>query len=70
MDRIPKKLVNHSPFFKVEGRYVHASILQGRFLRFLASHHIYREIRPNVFTNTRISSMLDTHKSSSEIMAK
>ncbi|KAG5640847.1 hypothetical protein DXG03_006828 [Asterophora parasitica] len=40
-----------------------------RFLRYLAIHHVYRELRPDVFTNTRISSMLDTLKPSQEIMA-
>ncbi|KAF7377232.1 S-adenosyl-L-methionine-dependent methyltransferase [Mycena sanguinolenta] len=41
----------------------------GRFLRYLATHHVFREISPNVFGHTRISSMLDTHKSSAEIFA-
>ncbi|PPQ95287.1 hypothetical protein CVT26_014861 [Gymnopilus dilepis] len=41
----------------------------GRFLRILATNHVYREIRPNVFTNTRISSMLDTLKPSQDIIA-
>ncbi|KAJ6527606.1 S-adenosyl-L-methionine-dependent methyltransferase [Mycena vulgaris] len=40
-----------------------------RFMRFLATHHVYREVSPNVFTNTRISSMLDTLKPSAEIIA-
>ncbi|KAJ7263588.1 S-adenosyl-L-methionine-dependent methyltransferase [Mycena haematopus] len=40
-----------------------------RFMRYLATHHIFREILPNVFAHTRISSMLDTHKSSAEILA-
>ncbi|KAF8151199.1 S-adenosyl-L-methionine-dependent methyltransferase [Mycena galopus ATCC 62051] len=40
-----------------------------RFMRFLATHHVYREVSPNVFTNTRISSMLDTLKPSAEILA-
>ncbi|KAF7377233.1 S-adenosyl-L-methionine-dependent methyltransferase [Mycena sanguinolenta] len=40
-----------------------------RFLRYLATHHVFREISPNVFGHTRISSMLDTHKSSAEIFA-
>ncbi|KAF9564158.1 S-adenosyl-L-methionine-dependent methyltransferase [Agrocybe pediades] len=40
-----------------------------RFLRILASNHIYREVKPNVFTNTRISSMLDTLKPSQDIIA-
>ncbi|KAJ6555654.1 S-adenosyl-L-methionine-dependent methyltransferase [Mycena vulgaris] len=40
-----------------------------RFLRYLATHHVYREVEPNVFANTRISSMLDTLKPSAEIIA-
>ncbi|KAF7311917.1 S-adenosyl-L-methionine-dependent methyltransferase [Mycena indigotica] len=39
-----------------------------RFLRYLATHHVYREVSPNVFANTRLSSMLDTGKSSEEIL--
>ncbi|CAA7266021.1 unnamed protein product [Cyclocybe aegerita] len=41
----------------------------GRFLRILSNHHVYREVRPNIFANTRISSMLDTLKPSVEIIA-
>ncbi|KNZ82352.1 Sterigmatocystin 8-O-methyltransferase [Termitomyces sp. J132] len=41
-----------------------------QFLRYLATNHIYREIRPNVFTNTRISSLMDTLKPSEEVIAK
>ncbi|KAJ7898380.1 S-adenosyl-L-methionine-dependent methyltransferase [Mycena leptocephala] len=40
-----------------------------RFIRYLATHHVYREVKPNVFANTRISSMLDTMKPSTEILA-
>ncbi|KAJ7103971.1 S-adenosyl-L-methionine-dependent methyltransferase [Mycena belliarum] len=40
-----------------------------RFLRYLATHHIYREVKPNVFANNRISSMLDTGKPSKVIIA-
>ncbi|KAJ7175090.1 S-adenosyl-L-methionine-dependent methyltransferase [Mycena crocata] len=40
-----------------------------RFIRYLATHHVYREVKPNVFTNTRISSMLDTLKPSQEVLA-
>ncbi|KAJ6535743.1 S-adenosyl-L-methionine-dependent methyltransferase [Mycena capillaripes] len=40
-----------------------------RFIRYLATHHVYREVQPNVFANTRISSMLDTLKPSQEILA-
>ncbi|KAF8577508.1 S-adenosyl-L-methionine-dependent methyltransferase [Ramaria rubella] len=39
-----------------------------RFIHFLATHHIYREITPNVYTNTRISSLMDTLKPSAEII--
>ena len=41
-----------------------------RFLRYLATNHIYREVSPDVFAHTRISSLLDTHKSSEEVIAK
>ncbi|KAG6868849.1 hypothetical protein C0993_008978 [Termitomyces sp. T159_Od127] len=40
-----------------------------QFLRYLATNHIYREIKPNVFANTRISSLMDTLKQSEEIIA-
>ncbi|KAF7368277.1 S-adenosyl-L-methionine-dependent methyltransferase [Mycena venus] len=40
-----------------------------RFMRFLATHHVYLEVSPNVFTHTRISSILDTLKPSAEILA-
>ncbi|KAJ7223301.1 S-adenosyl-L-methionine-dependent methyltransferase [Mycena pura] len=40
-----------------------------RFIRFLATHHVYREVSPNVFANTRISSMMDTLKPSKDILA-
>uniref|UniRef100_A0A0W0F268 Putative S-adenosyl-L-methionine-dependent methyltransferase n=1 Tax=Moniliophthora roreri TaxID=221103 RepID=A0A0W0F268_MONRR len=33
-----------------------------RFLRYLASLHVYTELAPDVFANNRISSMMDTHK--------
>ncbi|KAF8351882.1 S-adenosyl-L-methionine-dependent methyltransferase [Amanita rubescens] len=37
-------------------------------LRVLATHHIYREVRPDVFANNRVSSLLDTWKPSAEII--
>lgn len=40
-----------------------------RLMRYLATHHVYKEIEPDVFTNTRISSMLDTGKSVEELFA-
>ncbi|KAJ7612017.1 S-adenosyl-L-methionine-dependent methyltransferase [Mycena polygramma] len=40
-----------------------------RFIRYLATHHVYREVAPNVFANTRISSMLDTLKPSKDIIS-
>ena len=36
----------------------------------MATHHIYREVKPDVFTNNRISSLLDTMKPSAEIIAE
>lgn len=39
-------------------------------MRFLATQHVYKEIKPEVFTNTRLSSVLDTGKSVDEILAK
>ncbi|KAA1478000.1 S-adenosyl-L-methionine-dependent methyltransferase [Dentipellis sp. KUC8613] len=40
-----------------------------RFLRYLAMNHVYREVSPDVFANTRISSLLDTRKPSAEVIA-
>ncbi|KAI5890571.1 S-adenosyl-L-methionine-dependent methyltransferase [Schizophyllum commune H4-8] len=40
-----------------------------RFLRLLASNFVFREVAPDVFANNRISSMIDTGKSSKEILA-
>ncbi|KAJ8093236.1 hypothetical protein PM082_020730 [Marasmius tenuissimus] len=40
-----------------------------RFLRILAMHHIYKEITPDVFTNTRISSLMDTLKPSEVVLS-
>ncbi|TRM63597.1 O-methyltransferase-domain-containing protein [Schizophyllum amplum] len=40
-----------------------------RFLRFLATNHIFREVAPDVFANNRISTLLDTMKPSKEIIA-
>ncbi|KIL66636.1 hypothetical protein M378DRAFT_75009 [Amanita muscaria Koide BX008] len=41
----------------------------GRCLRLLATHHIFRELKPEVFANTRWSTLYDTHKSVKEILA-
>lgn len=41
-----------------------------RFLRLLASNHIYEEVRPDVFRNNRLSSLLDSGKSSADVIAK
>ncbi|ETW84678.1 hypothetical protein HETIRDRAFT_124158 [Heterobasidion irregulare TC 32-1] len=40
----------------------------GRVLRLLATHHIFREVSPDVFTNNRVSSLLDTGKPAEEIL--
>lgn len=39
----------------------------GRVLRLLASHHIFREVSPDVFANNRISSLLDSKKPVEEL---
>ncbi|KAF8581831.1 S-adenosyl-L-methionine-dependent methyltransferase [Ramaria rubella] len=41
----------------------------GHVLRLLATHHIFREVKPDVFTNNRVSSFIDTGKSSAAIYA-
>ncbi|KAJ3793617.1 S-adenosyl-L-methionine-dependent methyltransferase [Lentinula aff. detonsa] len=38
-------------------------------LRYLATHNIFREVIPDVFTHTRISSVMDTGKSLKELQA-
>ncbi|KAJ8082650.1 hypothetical protein PM082_008506 [Marasmius tenuissimus] len=40
-----------------------------RFLRLLAMHHVYKEITPEVFTNTRTSSLMDTLKPSEVVLS-
>ncbi|KAF8351885.1 S-adenosyl-L-methionine-dependent methyltransferase [Amanita rubescens] len=40
-----------------------------RCLRIMATQHIYREVKPDFFTNNRVSSLLDTLKPSAEIIA-
>ncbi|KAJ6553095.1 O-methyltransferase [Mycena capillaripes] len=44
--------------------------LIARILRLLASHHIFREVSPDVFTTNRISSTLDKGKSVEVLYAK
>ncbi|KAJ7616106.1 S-adenosyl-L-methionine-dependent methyltransferase [Roridomyces roridus] len=41
-----------------------------RIMRYLASHHIYREISPGTFVNNRLSAVLDTGKPVDELFAK
>lgn len=38
-------------------------------MRLLATHHITREMRPNVFANNRVSSVMDTGKAWKDIVA-
>ncbi|KAJ7748947.1 S-adenosyl-L-methionine-dependent methyltransferase [Mycena metata] len=44
------------------------SNLLGEILRLLATHHIFREVSPNVFANNRISSVLDKGKALSDLL--
>lgn len=41
----------------------------GHILRLLATHHITREVRPDVFANNRLSSVMDSGKSWSELVS-
>ncbi|KAJ7734761.1 S-adenosyl-L-methionine-dependent methyltransferase [Mycena maculata] len=41
----------------------------GRLLRYLATHHIFREVSPEVFANNRVSSILDSGKSLEALQA-
>ncbi|GJJ06647.1 hypothetical protein Clacol_000841 [Clathrus columnatus] len=41
----------------------------GACLRYMATHHVFREVTPNVFANSRISSLLDTGKSFQELLS-
>ncbi|KAJ3739061.1 S-adenosyl-L-methionine-dependent methyltransferase [Lentinula detonsa] len=41
-----------------------------RFLRYLCSNHVYREVSPDVFANNRISSLLDTRKTIDELRSR
>ncbi|KAJ7906790.1 S-adenosyl-L-methionine-dependent methyltransferase [Mycena leptocephala] len=40
-----------------------------RIMRHLASHHIYREVAPDVFANNRLSATLDTKKPVAEVFS-
>ncbi|KAJ3527088.1 hypothetical protein NM688_g8174 [Phlebia brevispora] len=40
-----------------------------RALRLLTTHHIFREVAPDVFTNNRVSSLIDTGKPVADILA-
>ncbi|KAJ8501510.1 hypothetical protein ONZ45_g12125 [Pleurotus djamor] len=44
-------------------------IIITRVLRTLATHHVFKEVTPDVFANNRLSSMMDTMKSVKEIQA-
>ncbi|KDR66888.1 hypothetical protein GALMADRAFT_232294 [Galerina marginata CBS 339.88] len=39
----------------------------GRIMRYLANYHVYRELKPDIFTNNRVSGTLDTGKSCKDI---
>ncbi|KAH6908342.1 hypothetical protein BKA70DRAFT_1103744 [Coprinopsis sp. MPI-PUGE-AT-0042] len=39
-----------------------------RILRFLATQHVYKEVKPHFFANTRLSSIMDTGKKAEDLM--
>jgi len=41
-----------------------------RLLRYLSTYYMFREVEPDVFANTRMSSMLDTGKSVKDLLAQ
>ena len=43
------------------------SLVLAHILRLLATHHIFRELSPNVFTFNRISSLMDSGKTLEEL---
>jgi len=45
------------------------SIMLARSLRLLATHYVFIEVKPNVFSNNRISSIMDTNKGSEVVIA-
>ena len=49
-----------SVYFLVDNRQVTHNTSLGHILRLLATHHITREVRPNVFANNRISAIMDS----------
>ncbi|CDO73947.1 hypothetical protein BN946_scf185016.g104 [Trametes cinnabarina] len=49
----------------------HLGVDEGKLshiLRLLATHHITREVRPNVFANTRISAIIDSGRAPEDLM--
>ena len=42
---------------------------KGHVLRLLATYHWLREVRPDVFANNRLSSFIDSGKSTEQIKA-
>ncbi|KAF7304095.1 hypothetical protein MIND_00641000 [Mycena indigotica] len=44
--------------------------LLSRILRLLATHHVFREVKPDVFANNRISAVLDKGQSAADLFAK
>lgn len=51
-------------------RYDQYSCWTARVLRLLATSHIFREVAPDTFAHNYISSVLDTGKSTEEILAE
>jgi hypothetical protein len=54
-----KALFRWSKFIKIQ---------LGRILRYLSTLHVYREVKPDVFTNNRVSGAMDTGKEVAEIL--
>jgi hypothetical protein len=46
------------------------SMPSARVLRLLATNYIFKEVSPDVFTNNRLSTVLDTRKPLEELISK
>ena len=58
-----------SVFYPDFGTWLMLSTLTERILRHLATHHIFREVSPGVFAHNILSSVLDTGKDFTDIVA-
>ena len=68
----PGKLGIAAITVKLPFRYIYVRTLPcaARALRLLATHHVFIEVRPDVFTNNSLSSILDTGKQADVLLTQ